>query len=188
MTTTQDGPTSITSVLLQGMDLFGDELRTVTPDDWTRPTPCSDWTVADLVRHAADTADRATTILRGETWEPSSSTASPEDRWSESSAGLRAVLTSLELDQRWPLPDDSPQAKLMFHGCDFAVHRWDLAAALGRSEELPTPWVSFMDGFFRSVPAELLRRPRAFHDPEQPSADDGPTTRLMAFLGRRPLT
>ena len=87
---------------------------------------------------------------------------------------------------RWPLPDDSPQAKLRFHGCDFAVHRWDLAVALGRDEELPTPWVSFMDGFFRSVPAEQLRRPRAFHDPEQPSEDDGPTRRLMAFLGRRP--
>jgi uncharacterized protein (TIGR03086 family) len=187
-TTTQQGPTSIKDLLLEGMDLFDTQFAAVADDAWALPTPCAGWTVEDLVRHVCDTADRASAILRGITWEASGTTAPPVRAWSESSARLTEVLGTISLDGRWPLPDDSPQAKLRFHGCDFAVHRWDLAVALGHEHELPSGWVSYMDQFFHSVPAEVLRRPRAFHDPEAPASDDGPTRRLMAFLGRRPLS
>jgi uncharacterized protein (TIGR03086 family) len=187
VTTSADaGPDSLSTVLLDGMRLLDDELRHVGPDDWSRPTPCADWTVEDLVRHAADTADRAAAFLRGDTWEASTSEDAAGDRWRAASAHLTETLASHPADGRWPIPGDAPHAKLLFHGCDFTVHRWDLAVALGREGELPEPWVTFMDGFFRSLPPEVLRRPRAFHAPVEPARGDGPTRRLMAFLGRRP--
>lgn len=186
-TKTQTGPDSISAVLLQGMDLFDEELQHVSARDWQRPTPCSGWNVEDLVRHAADTADRATAILNGSAWEASASDATAAGRWQESAAALRTIIAGAVVDGRWPLPDDSPQAKLRFHGCDFSVHRWDLSVALGREHELPDGWIEYMDGFFRSLPAEAIRRPRAFADPIDPVPSDGPTRQLMAFLGRRPV-
>ncbi len=181
----QTGPTSMTQLLLQGMDIFEVELAKVTADDWDRPTPCSEWTITELVRHTADTADRVSAALRGETWEASPSTAQPAERWKEASSELRAELDRVPLDDRWPIPDDAPDAKFRFHGCDFGVHAWDLSVGRGEEVELPAGWVTYLDEFFRAVQPEKLRRPRAFHDPEQPEAGDGPTRRLMAFLGRK---
>jgi uncharacterized protein (TIGR03086 family) len=188
MTATHQGPTSIKAVLLDGMDLFEEGLDQLSAEDWSKPTPCADWTVEELVRHVGDTADRASAFLRGETWQATASTAAADQRYAEAAKELRGVLAETTLDERWPLPSDSPNAKLMFHGCDFAVHRWDLAVARGEEEELPADWVALMDGFFRATPAEVLRRPRAFHDPVEPQPSDGPTRRLMAYLGRSPLT
>ena len=182
------GPTSMTQLMLQGMDLFDAEVAQVTAEDWERPTPCSEWTVTELVRHTADTADRVTAGLRGETWEASTSTAQPMERWKEASSDLRAELDRTPLDDRWPIPEDAPHAMFRFHGCDFAVHTWDLSVARGHEVEFPAGWVTYMDDFFHAVQPEKLRRPRAFHDPEVSAPGDGPTRRLMAFLGRRPLS
>jgi uncharacterized protein (TIGR03086 family) len=181
------GPESMRALLLDGMALFEEQLDKVTDDDLGRPTPCSDWTVEGLVRHTADTADRVSAALRGDTWEPSASTASPTQRWREASAGLRQQLEATPIDSRWPIPEDAPHGKFRFHGCDFAIHSWDLSVALGSEVELPAGWVGYMDTFFRALPAEVLRRPRAFHDPAEPVSGEGPTRQLMAFLGRRPV-
>ncbi len=179
-------PHSLRSLLLQGMELFDQQLGRASESDAERSTTCAGWTISDLVAHTADTADRAVAILRDETWAASDSDLSGPERWAKSSAALRNVLVTADLDDRWPLPDDAPHAKLRFHGCDFAVHRWDLAQSLGIDEELPSGWVEYMDGFFRSLPADALRRPRAFDAPLPPTESDGPTRRLMAFLGRVP--
>lgn len=181
------GPASMSDLLLGGMALFDTELGKVDAADWDRPTPCTDWTVEALVRHTADTADRVTAALQGGTWEASTSTAPPIERWQEASADLRAQLEATPLDSRWPIPDDAPHGKFRFHGCDFVIHSWDLSVSIGQEVELPAGWVTYMDSFFTSLPSEMLRRPRAFHDPVAPAADDGPTRQLMAFLGRRPL-
>jgi uncharacterized protein (TIGR03086 family) len=181
------GPQSMRELLLDGMALFDEQLGKLTDADVDRPTPCSDWTVDGLVRHTADTADRVSKALRGETWEASTSTAPPVDRWQEASADLRQQLEATPLDSRWPIPDDAPHGKFRFHGCDFAIHSWDLSVALGSEVELPAGWVGYMDTFFHALPAAALRRPRAFHDPVDHLEGDGPTRQLMAFLGRRPL-
>ncbi len=178
------GPASLTGLLAVGMDLFDEQVGQLSDEDWSRPSPCADWDVAALVRHTADTADRASAFLQGQAWEASTSPVPPAERWAEARDGLRRVLDRAEVDDRWPLPDDAPHAKLRFHGCDFAVHRWDLSVARGQEEELPEGWVAFMDGFFRSVPTEVLRRPRAFDPAREPAPGDGPTRTLMAFLGR----
>lgn len=182
------GPMSMTALLLQGMDIFDAEIAKVTADDLARPTPCADWVVSDLVRHTADTADRVSAALRGETWQASTSKAQPTERWKEASNDLRTELERVTLDDRWPIPDDSPHAKFRFHGCDFVVHSWDLSVALGDEVELPAGWVTYMDEFFHAVRPELLRKPRAFHAPAEATPEEGPTRQLMAFLGRRPLT
>lgn len=186
MSTLPPVPSSIASLLLGGLDLFDDELGRTTDADLPRQTPCDDWDVEALVRHTADTADRATAFLREQTWEASTSSAPATARWVEARDDLRAALAEVTTDDRWPLPDDAPVAKLRFHGCDLVIHRWDLAVARGDEHELPAGWVDYMDGFFRSLPAEVLRRPGAFEDPLEAFAGDGPTRRLMAFLGRRP--
>ncbi|MXP20000.1 TIGR03086 family protein [Gordonia sp. HNM0687] len=181
-------PQSLRSLLIGGMALFDERVAEVNADQFGRDTTCDGWTIEDLVQHTADTADRAVAFLRGATWVAPESTGPALDRWRETSAALRAQLKVSDLDGRWPLADDSPHAKLRFHGCDFAIHRWDLAQSLGIDEELPAGWLEYMNGFFRSLPDEAIRRPRAFAPELAPAPSDGPTARLMAFLGRRPLT
>lgn len=184
---TSTDPTSIRAALIGGMDLFDEAVARLGHGDLNRPTPCLGWTVADLVRHTGDTADRIPAFFAGERFVAVDGEVDPLAHWARARAGAAAAIESQELDERWPAAADSPHAKLLFNANDFAVHRWDLLSALGVEQELPGPWVDYLDRFFRSQPTEVLRRPRAFGDPLTPEPGDGPTRTLMAFLGRRPV-
>jgi uncharacterized protein (TIGR03086 family) len=48
---------------------FGARVHGVPPDGWTAPTPCTEWTVRDLVNHLVGEHLWAPHLLRGETVE-----------------------------------------------------------------------------------------------------------------------
>jgi uncharacterized protein (TIGR03086 family) len=177
---------SLRALIHDGVDLFTAQLDQVSDDQWTSSTPCSEWSIADLAAHVVHTAEGARAIVSGTPREEGRVPLAARAAWTGSSTALLAATSAAALDDRWPLPPDSPDAKLVFYACDFAIHSWDVASARGHEDELPDEWLDFMRTFFAAAPREALRRPRAFADPVDPRPGDGPTRILMAFLGRRP--
>jgi uncharacterized protein (TIGR03083 family) len=51
------------TTIAQGFDT---RLEGLAPDQWSEPTPCTDWTVRDLVAHVIDTHSRVLSTLGGE--------------------------------------------------------------------------------------------------------------------------
>jgi uncharacterized protein (TIGR03083 family) len=47
---TDVAPTTF-DLIVQGIDAFGEKVRAVQGDAWAAPTPCTDWSVRDLVNH-----------------------------------------------------------------------------------------------------------------------------------------
>jgi uncharacterized protein (TIGR03083 family) len=66
---------------------FDDRLRGVGPDQWSLPTPCSEWTVRDLVAHVIDTQRRVMALLGGSV-KPPDPNGDLMAQWSDANAAL----------------------------------------------------------------------------------------------------
>ena len=105
-------------------------LGAVAPEDLGRATPCSDWSVSDLVDHLVQTPHKFARMVRGEDvdWTaPTPHEADPLTAYRRHADELRAALADA--------PDAPPGPD--WQCAELAVHTWDLATALaGRSTDL----------------------------------------------------
>lgn len=167
---------------------FAEKIAAVPPDCWTAPTPCTDWSVRDLVRHVAETPGMFLGLVDRE--------LRPGPNVDDDA--LRAF--TWVRDQVQADLDDPARAEAQFDGyfgrttfaqaidrfvCfDLAIHGWDLARATGQDEridpaELARLWKS-VELFGDAIRSEGTCGPAV--DPP-PGADE--QTRLLAHLGRR---
>ncbi|RZT87645.1 uncharacterized protein (TIGR03086 family) [Pseudonocardia sediminis] len=138
-------------LLSDGVDLAVSTIRDTPVERYDDPTPCSDFTVADLINHLVFGLVLARCSGTREPWDPSWTADSPapvldglpRSEWARAAAqeGARVV-------EAWRGPaawaGDShmggatmPAAVIgsMMTG-EFAVHAWDLATATGRRAEV----------------------------------------------------
>ncbi|HEY0869487.1 MAG TPA: maleylpyruvate isomerase N-terminal domain-containing protein, partial [Acidothermaceae bacterium] len=54
-------------LIVAGLDTFGAKVTAITPDRWLRATPCTDWSVRDVVNHVTSEHLWVPHLLRGET-------------------------------------------------------------------------------------------------------------------------
>src|SRR5580658_10027952 len=66
---------------------FTERLQGVREDQWSLPTPCSEWTVRDLVTHVINTQRRVLSLLGGSVT-PADPNGDLLAQWSEASAAL----------------------------------------------------------------------------------------------------
>jgi uncharacterized protein (TIGR03086 family) len=165
----------------------------VRPDQFDDPTPCTEWTVRQLLNH----------IVTGNLIFVSLATGSPPPDRSvdhlgdDHVAALRASLDGLRqtftepgfADREVPTPfGPGTGAVLVEMRCnEFTVHSWDVARATGQSTALdPELAEHALASLQRS---SILARARGEGGPfgvEQPAPDDANAAdRLAAFLGRR---
>ena len=166
-----------TLVLARGLDQLETLLRSVGQDDHGRPTPCSDWTVSDLVDHVVHAPWRFARMVRGEQVDWAAPTPHADDpvaAYQENAQALRAALAKN--------PDTQPGAD--WHCAEIAVHTWDLATALGRRTDTFDAEVAERGRAFMQASLTDDNRSPAFgqerHAPEGADA----YTRLAAFAGR----
>lgn len=69
-------------------------------------------------------------------------------------------------------------------GADILVHTWDLARTGRVDDRLDPALCRSTLRLWRSIPAELLRRPGVFAAPIKPHRDADAQTKLLNFLGR----
>ncbi len=171
----------------------------VQSDQWTAPTPCTDWDVLQLLNHVAN----GNVVFAGvaDRTRPSGP-VSPEERavdrlGDDPAAGFRATgarmheafLTPGFLDGMVETPmlgEQSGTTVVHMRINELLIHGWDLARAIGRPADLPE---DLAEGALVLWQTRLADRPREgmpFAVPE-PVADDAPAIdRLAAFLGRKP--
>ena len=113
---------------------------------WTTPTPCDGWSVADVARHLV-TAERAFTIALGGTAYDLAAidaevrtiaTADLATAYAAAAAGLRAALAAAPPDVPVPSPlgPVPPGVVAEIRVLEAVVHGWDLGQALGAPPDL----------------------------------------------------
>jgi uncharacterized protein (TIGR03083 family) len=163
-----------TSIVARGLDQCVDLLRAVTSDDLQRPTPCSEWTVADLSDHIVNGTTGMATMARG--GEPDwANAAHHDDPATVLEAEGRALVDGLASGDSFP--EGMAAAEL-------AVHAYDLATALGRDTRELDPEVAETGLAFMSASMKPEMRGDAFA-PEQPAPEGADAyQRIAAFAGR----
>ncbi|AOS63437.1 TIGR03086 family metal-binding protein [Actinoalloteichus hymeniacidonis] len=174
---------------------FDRRVRAVPADRWDAPTPCSEWTVRDLVAHLVVEQLWVPPLLSGATIdevgdrfdgdqlgsEPvavwSRAIAAADDAWSAPGAMDGMVHTGAGIiparEYGWQMIDD------------MTVHAWDLAVGIGADESLDPELVAAVHADIRphiddwrqaGLLAPAVPAPRGAGEQET----------MLAWLGRRP--
>ena len=156
-------------------------------DAWAAPTPCTDWTVRELVGHVVSVHRHVGGGMTGDLQPPA---ADPDlvAAWREATAAVRAALADPEragapVSGRFaPMPLEQLIGRLLC--IDTVVHTWDLARATGQSEALDAPAVTIAFEGIRPAD-EAIRGGGGFGPKIEPAPDADEQTRFLCFLGRR---
>jgi uncharacterized protein (TIGR03086 family) len=162
-------------------------LHRVTEADLARPTPCAEFTVADLADHLV----KSMVLLAGsagtELVPPEASM--PAERILPLAEAALSAWAARGFDGEVPLGRRTAPAADVYSIVllELVVHGWDLARALGHDElfDVPDPVVAHLS----SVTPGLIRpeaRGRGFADVVEVGSDATPLQRLIAFTGRTP--
>ena len=84
-----------------------------------------------------------------------------------------------------PQGDVPLRQALRFPIFGLTIHAWDVYRSQARPVELPADLLAFCRQVLDSVPDDKLRRPGLFGAARIAPEDATPTTRLMAYVGRR---
>ncbi|MFE6056549.1 TIGR03086 family metal-binding protein [Kitasatospora sp. NPDC056446] len=177
----------------EALAAFDQRVRLITPDQWDSPTPCTDWTVRDLVNHLTGEQLWVPDLLMGATiaevggrFDGDVLGTDPVAAWTDAAAAARqawAVPGADELTVHLSFADVSGQYYRDQLTTDLVIHSWDLAEGIGRRTALPAELVDFALGEITGYGD--LSGSGLFDPPlPVPGAAD-PQTRLLALAGRR---
>ncbi|MGW7609062.1 TIGR03086 family metal-binding protein [Streptomyces sp. NPDC054766] len=189
-------PDPILTRQAEAMELFGRRVHAIRDSQWDAPTPCTAWSVRDLVGHLVSeqawvpalvrdgaTVDSVGDRLAGDLLGPD-----PVAAWDTVADASRAVFAEPgALDRTVHLSFGDMQAgdycaQLV---TDLTVHTWDLSRAIGADEQLPEDLLSFAVREVAPHAAEL-ERSGLFAAPEEPPPGADVQTKLLCLVGRRP--
>lgn len=169
-------------------DTFGARLRDVGPDQWDAPTPCTDFTVRQLVDHAVDVQRTMPKAVGAGDAVDTPLGDDPASAWTTIvAAGEEALRAEGVLDMVVPGPmGERPVGQSMgIPTMDLLVHTWDLARAIGADETLPADMVAHAYEQLQPMDA-MLRDPQVFGPKVEVPDDADLQTRFIAFTGRQP--
>jgi uncharacterized protein (TIGR03086 family) len=160
----------------------------VTPGQLTAATPCSAWSVQQLIDHMTGSTDYLLAALAGE--QPAARRGATADDYR---AGVAAVLDALArpgaLDQRCMSPlafewsvGEATAGTFM----DNLVHTWDLATATGQDPTLDADLVDACVAMFLPDMPERGRAAGIVGPAVAVPVDASPQDRLLGAMGRRP--
>jgi uncharacterized protein (TIGR03086 family) len=174
---------------------FARRLARVQPDQWTAPTPCTEWDVQALVNHVVGANRRYTLLLHGATAGEVDATRTvdhlgrdPVNSFVTTATELNAAFRepgALNRTAHHPAGEHTGAQLLEMRVLDVAVHTWDLARAIGADESLDPDVIEFaltlQDTF------EAGRERGSFTPPPGTTPTHlSVQARLLHLLGRRP--
>jgi uncharacterized protein (TIGR03086 family) len=125
----------------RSVDTWTDRVGAVSPDQWDAPTPCSSWTVRDLVNHVVGEDRWTVPLMRGLTIAEVGSSLDGDLLGDEpvataqraASEAVAVVAELLPSDGTVQLSYGEEQMAEYVHqlAADHLIHAWDLAAATG---------------------------------------------------------
>jgi len=182
-------------LLSRAGDGFALRLARVQPEQWTAPTPCTEWDVRALVNHVVGANRRYTLLLHGATAGEVDATRAVDHLSLDPVASFVATATELHAAFRepgalnrtahHPSGERTGTQLLEMRVLDVAVHSWDLARAIGADESLDPDVVAFaltLQGIFEAGHHRASFAPPAGKTPAHLSAQ----AHLLHLVGRRP--
>lgn len=179
------------SQLAKAIDATGQVIAAISDAQWAGPTPCTEWTVSDLVRHLVAGNNWFATAVGGKE-RPAIEEAAPTDAdlpgaYQNSGAALIEAFSqpgAFERSVTVPIGNVPGVVALHLRVTEILVHGWDAATATGQVAEFPEDIVeaelTFSRGKLGDIPPGLVP-----FGPQQPVDDDAPAIqRLVACLGR----
>lgn len=179
------------SQLTRAIEATGQVIAAISDAQWASGSPCTEWTVSDLVRHLVAGNNWFATAVDG-TERPTIEEAAPADAdlpgaYRDSGAALIEAFSqpgALERKVVVPIGEVPGVVALHLRVTEILVHGWDAATATGQAAEFPEDIaeaeLTFTRGKLGDIPPGRL--PFA---PQQPVDDDAPAIqRLVACLGR----
>ena len=177
-----------------------DVVSLIKPDDLRRPTPCAEWTLAELLAHMAAQHHGFAAAAAGngadpQVWRTRPLGADPAATYAAAAAEvIAAFAVDGVLGAAFLLPEFSTETTfpghraIGFHLVDYVVHAWDVARALDVRLDLPDDLVRAALPVAEAVPDGPGREaPGAAFRPRLPvPADAGPMDRVLGLLGRSP--
>lgn len=163
----------------------------VKPADLTKPTPCTQWNVQQLLDHFSGTAWWVATSLGASKLATTPRTA-PEAYDAATNAALQAARAPGALNKQimGPMGEMMPAAQLLGMACmDIFIHGWDLAKATGQDTKLDPRLVDACHGMMAAMPAAQLvgaRRQGAFGPEVKVPPTASTQDKLLGLTGRRP--
>jgi uncharacterized protein (TIGR03086 family) len=185
------------TVITESLDLLEAAAAAVTDATAQAPTPCSQWTVTQVLQHAVGD-QLAWAAVIGHGTGPSENPFAPsghldgsvDDLVKPPLAAARAAWASVKPDDEavpTPLPQGPQPGAIAAGACalDAAVHAWDIAAALGRPGFLPAELAGQLIPAARAV-VEPLRAYGAYAAARPAQPGDDSAAELLRYLGRDP--
>ena len=170
-------------------------LGAVKADQLSDATPCTDWTVANLITHNIRVADFVHGTLQGNnTTDPmnvADSLAGPgaRDAFAAGTGRVLDVLKSTsDLDQVIETPFGAMPISsfLMFPTLDIIIHKWDLAKGSGQSTDLDAGLSEACFGALQAGGAEMGRNMGIFAAEVDVPMSATIQDKLLAISGRQP--
>ena len=172
---------------------FSEAVHGVPSDRWDAPTPCSDWSVRDLVDHLVGEHLWAPPLLAGGTIEEVGDRFDgdllgddPVGAWDEAMAGSLPAFAAVTDDSPAHLsfgtvPVDEYASQMLV---DLTVHAWDLARGAGLPENLDPRTVAKSLDYAR-LRAGVYASSGLFAPPVETGSTE-PQDVLLGLLGRDP--
>lgn len=180
-------PTEQLSHILPTLSSTVDRIQVTQLND---PTPCSNFTVHDVLNHMIVLGGTFASMFSGEQppeIEAPATGSVPAAEFRRTMENLLASVRSpgaLDRTIAAPVGDLPGSTFARFVAFDGLMHGWDLAKATGVGFEVPAEVVAAVDEFAHVALTADLRDGDTFKDPTTPPADSDPIDRLAAFSGR----
>jgi uncharacterized protein (TIGR03086 family) len=183
------GQATLPGQLGRAFDVVAGLIGNIQADQWSAPTPCTEWTVRQVVNHLTGMNRVFAVLLAGQPPPRPSADhveADPVRAYRDSAAALLAAFGRpgvLDRAYRGPLGTATGAERLQIRLYDLLAHGWDLAQATGQPANLPDDLAEQSLAFARTQLAEQARPGR--FGPAQTAAEHASAIeQLVAFLGR----
>jgi uncharacterized protein (TIGR03086 family) len=175
--------------LSRSLAAVGEVISTIRPEQWAAPTPCTEWTLAQVVEHLVGLNRMFAAMLADQPPPPRVGVhdGELEPAYRESAATLLAAFSKrgvLERSYHGPLGTATGTQRLQIRLYDLLAHGWDLARATRQPVRLPDDAAETALAFARTQLSEAAR-PGRFNTADTISDEAPATDRLAVFLGRR---
>lgn len=175
---------------------FERRLRLIGPDDWDRPTPCTEWSVRDLANHVVGGCRRYSMLLDGASPDQTNALRALDHLGADPVVSFAAAADEMAMAFRdpgaltrvvhHPAGDRSGGVLLDMRIMDFAIHAWDLARALGSDETIDSDLVALLWDVLPAMAPEMVEK-GYFEVADAVLPDDAPViARVLHMTGRQP--
>jgi uncharacterized protein (TIGR03086 family) len=166
-------------------DAFAANIAAIGPEQWDAPTPCTEWTVRDLVTHVATTPAMFFGFIGQE---PPALPDDPTAAFATAKAAMQAALddpaTAGTAFDGFFGPTTFEASVDRFVNFDLLVHGWDLAKAAGVDTTIAGEDLDRLEEGAKGF-GESARAPGVFGPELSPPPGADRQTTVLAFLGRQ---